>query len=242
MKKELRIEYLSPDEFQQRMDQRPILYLPCGLIEWHGHHLPLGLDGLKMYGTILGCAERTGGVVLPLNWIGAPGFGSFCGSMTYSPAFVKDLLKQILRQCGKMGAKVVALTTGHYGKSQEDTVRAAGAEFMAEHPEVLVLARPEFEGATVDGAKPADHGGKWETSMGMALFPELVHMDRHRPGVEDIRLYAEQWADWDEEKEPWKWWQDLREVSSPELGQKAVKAIQDSIVAGVEDLCRKAGI
>lgn len=242
MQKELRVENLTPDEFQERMNQRPILYLPCGLIEWHGRHLPLGLDGLKMYGIVLGCAEITGGVVLPLNWIGAPGFGSFCGSMTYAPDFVKALLKQILRQCAKMGAKVVALTTGHYGDTQVSAVKDAAEEFMGEYPEVHVLARPEYEGVTIDGARPADHGGKWETSMAMHLFPELVHIDRHRPGQEAIFRYGDQWADWDEEKKPWKWWLDLRETSSPELGKKTVLAIQDAIVTAVEELCRKAGI
>jgi len=242
MREKLRIEMMTPEEFEDRMNARPLIYLPCGLIEWHGRHLPLGLDGLKMYEIVLGCAERTGGVVLPLNWIGAPGFGSFSGTMTYPADFVKDLLKRMLSQCAKLGAKVVALTTGHYGECQVNTVKSAAGEFTAEHPEVLVLARPEYEEVLVDGEAPADHAGKWETSMAMHLFPHLVRLDLHRPGEERISRYGDEYADWPAEKRPWIWRDDLRETASAELGKRAVLAIQDAIVGRVEELCRKAGI
>ena len=242
MTEKVRIESLTPEEFQDRMDARPLIYLPCGLIEWHGRHLPLGLDGLKMYGIVLGCAQRTGGVVLPLNWIGAPGFGSFCGTLTFPVDFVKDLLKRMLCQCVKLGARVVALTTGHYGECQVNMVKSAAREFMAEHPSVRVLARPEYEGVLIDGETPADHAGKWETSMAMHLFPDLVHLDRHRPGEEPIVRYGEEFADWPAEKEPWIWGTDLRETASAELGRKAVMAIQDVIITDVEKLCLEAGI
>jgi creatinine amidohydrolase len=233
---------MTPAELEARLQARPIIYMPCGLIEWHGQHLPLGLDGLKMYHTVLGCAERTGGVVLPLNWIGAPGYGSFCGTLNYEPDFVKDLLKRMMGECAKLGARVIALTTGHYGAAQVGTVKAAAEEFMAGHPGVYVLARPEYEGVVVDGETPADHAGKWETSMALYHFPELVHMENHRPGEEPITRYGDEDARWPEEREPWVWAEDLRLTVSAELGGRAVAAIQDAIVAGVEELCRQAGI
>lgn len=242
MAREYRIELMTPDEFQAMMVARPIIYVPCGLIEWHGQHLPLGLDGLKMYQIILSCAERTGGVVLPLNWIGAPGFGAFCGTLTYPPAFVKDALKLMLGQCAKLGARVIALTTGHYGAIQVEAVKGAAAEFMAERPGVHVLARPEYEGVMVDGETPADHADKWESSMALYLFPHLVKLDRHQPGEEAVTRYGPEHAAWPQEREPWVWPNDLRETASAELGRRAAHAIQDAIVAGVEELCLKAGI
>jgi hypothetical protein len=38
------------------------------------------------------------------------------------------------------------------------------------------------------------------------------------------------------------WHEDLRHTASAELGRKAVKAIQDVIVADVEKLCAQVGI
>ena len=37
---------LFPDEIAAALERAPILLLPLGTIEWHSHHLPLGLDGL----------------------------------------------------------------------------------------------------------------------------------------------------------------------------------------------------
>ncbi|MHA1255309.1 MAG: creatininase family protein, partial [Promethearchaeota archaeon] len=37
---------LTPQEFQERLLEAPIAYLPLGTLEWHGRHLPLGADGL----------------------------------------------------------------------------------------------------------------------------------------------------------------------------------------------------
>jgi creatinine amidohydrolase len=238
----VKIEEMTPDELQEAMAKRPVVYVPCGLIEWHGKHLPLGLDGLKIYHTILGCAERTGGVVLPVNWIGAPGFGSFCGTLNYPADLVKTLLTHILGESAKIGAKVIAVVTGHYGDRQVDTVKAAAAEFAEEHPEVRVLARAEYEGVDVDGNVPADHAGMWETSMGLALFPHLVQMDQHRPGEELIPHYGDDYSVWPQEQEPWVWRDDLREIADAGMGEKAVAAIRDSVVNAVEELCREAGV
>ncbi|MDA0990115.1 MAG: creatininase family protein [Verrucomicrobia bacterium] len=242
MHNKVKIDEMTPHELQETMAARPIVYIPLGLIEWHGKHLPLGLDGYKIYGTLMGCVERTGGVILPITWIGAPGFGAFCGTLCYEQEFVRELFERILEQCAKIGAKVIAMVTGHYGASQAGALADAAANFRQRHPDIQLLARPEFEGATVDGEAPADHARKWETSMALAHFPELVYMDRHRPGEEPIHLYADEHIRWDQERKPWQWHEDLRETASGELGWRAVHAIQDVIVRDVETLCEKAGL
>ena len=37
-------EYLLPEEFERRLAARPIVWLPLGLCEPHGHIAPFGLD------------------------------------------------------------------------------------------------------------------------------------------------------------------------------------------------------
>jgi creatinine amidohydrolase len=237
-----RIEQVTPQRFEELMTKRPLVYVPCGLVEWHGKHLPLGLDGLKMHGLAVRCAEQTGGIVLPVSWFNAPGFGAFCGTMVYPAEMVRELLVKVLEQTAKMGAKVIALLTGHYGDLQVNTVKHAAAEFMKANPDVQVLARPEYENVLVDGEAPQDHAGKWETSIALHLFPELTRMDEHRPGEEAIVKYGEEHAQWPSEKQPWVWHQDLRATASAELGARAVEAIRDRIVADIEQLCARAGI
>ena len=40
-------EFLLPEEFERRLAARPIVYLPLGLCEPHGHIAPFGLDTIK---------------------------------------------------------------------------------------------------------------------------------------------------------------------------------------------------
>lgn len=60
---------LRPRELRERREQMPVAYLGLGILEWHGLHNPLGLDGVKANAIALHLAEQLGGVVLPpLFW------------------------------------------------------------------------------------------------------------------------------------------------------------------------------
>ena len=37
-----------------------------------------------------------------------------------------------------------------------------------------VIVQPEYEGVKIEGETPADHAGKWETSMFWHMYPELT--------------------------------------------------------------------
>ena len=41
------IAYLRPDQIVQEIERCPLAYLPVGPLEWHGPHLPLGVDALN---------------------------------------------------------------------------------------------------------------------------------------------------------------------------------------------------
>ena len=69
MKKVL-YEELLPEEFVQRMLEMPVAYLPLGTLEWHGPHMPLGADGIQSKELFVRVAEKVGGVVLPILFMG----------------------------------------------------------------------------------------------------------------------------------------------------------------------------
>src|SRR5262245_31885742 len=64
---EPRHELLYGEELFDRIRERPLAWLPLGILEHHGEHLPWGLDGLKAHAVCLRLAARLGGVVLPPN-------------------------------------------------------------------------------------------------------------------------------------------------------------------------------
>jgi len=68
-----RLEELFPAELETYLTETPALLIPLGTIEWHGHHLPLGLDVLKADALADAAAEGCGAVVAPPIWLAAGG-------------------------------------------------------------------------------------------------------------------------------------------------------------------------
>jgi creatinine amidohydrolase len=67
----MNVEYhrLRPRSLVARRQAMPVAYLGLGILEWHGLHNPLGLDGVKANGIAVHLATALGGVVMPpLFW------------------------------------------------------------------------------------------------------------------------------------------------------------------------------
>ena len=60
-----RYELMRPQQIIEARDRAAIAYVPIGPMEWHGPHLPVGMDMLHAYRMALEAARLTGGVVLP---------------------------------------------------------------------------------------------------------------------------------------------------------------------------------
>jgi len=235
--KECRFEYMFPNDFREMVEEYPVFIVPTGLLEWHGNHLPLGQDALKIYGICLEVARKLGGgIVLPPNYWGLPGFSTYLGTLTFSEEAMYPLFYEIFSQLKKAGAKVIALITGHYGSVQVDFIKKVSSEWAAANPDVHVIARPEYEGVLVDGKVPGDHAGKWETSMFWYLYPDKIRWETYDQVMDDMKTYENAPLDFYQESAYWDFGEDLRVTSSVELGKKTVDAISDVIVADIKKI------
>ena len=235
----IKYEEMLPNEFLAAIDHMPVFIVPTGLLEWHADHLPLGQDTMKVYGICLELAKALGGgIVLPPNYYGRPGYSSYTGTLTYSEGLLHLLFTELFEQLQKVGAKVVVLLTGHYGDCQVDFIRRVADIYQREHDGITIIAQPEYEGVTVDGESPSDHAGVWETSMFWHFYPDLIRMDLFQDVPQPMKLYGETppHAFYREPAE-WTWGtQDVPRESSPEKGKRAV----DAIVAHLVDKINKA--
>ena len=230
MQRTYKYEEMLPDEFLATVEHMPVFIVPTGLLEWHGNHLPFGQDTLKSYGLCLETARKLGGgIVLPPGYWGRPGFSSFVGTLTFAEETLRPLFLEIFEQLEKVGAKVVLLVTGHYGATQVDFVKAVADEYMKRGTGLRIIARPEYEDIEIDGETPADHGGKWETSLFWHMYPELTHMENFEPGAIDIHQYKDPPHYDHKEQTPWEWPEDLRKVASRELGKRVADIITDHL-------------
>lgn len=229
--KTYKYEEMLPDQFLEAVRQMPVFFIPTGLLEWHGDHLPLGQDTLKAYGICLRTAEKLGGgIVLPPNYYGRPGFSRYTGTLTFSEACLDLLFSELFEQLEKVGAKVIVLLTGHYGPCQVDFIKKVADDYRQQHPKIRIIAQPEYEGVRVDGMIPADHAGKWETSMFWHLYPELTHMEYFKLQPGKLPLYPDPPQDYYKESADWTWADDLRETASRQLGEKCVEIMAEHLV------------
>ena len=228
---------MFPEDLIAAVKEMPVFIMPCGLLEWHGDHLPLGQDALKAHGICLEVARKLGGgIVLPANYYGRPGYSSYAGTLTYSEETMRLLFHETFVQLKKAGAKIIALITGHYGPCQVDFVKKVASDFTEQNPGIQIIARPEYEGVLVDGVSPSDHAGKWETSMFWFLYPDKIRWETYKNRISGMKIYESPPHDVYQEKEEWIFREDLRETSSPELGKKAVDAISDKICDDIKQL------
>jgi len=236
----VKYEEMTPKEFIEAVKAMPVFIVPTGLLEWHGDHLPLGQDTLKAYGICLRVAEKLGGgIVLPPNYWGRPGFSTYVGTLTFSDGLIRSLFWEIFEQLKKAGAKVILVVTGHYGPCQVNCLKGIAEEFNRCYPGVRVIAQPEYEDVTVNGQVPADHAGKWETSMFWHMYPELIQIDKFKAGKIEVPTYPDPPQNYYHERSIWEWKEDLGKASSPELGEKAVNLIVEHLVSIVKEKLRE---
>lgn len=232
-----RAEEMTPAEFQAAVEERPIFLLTTGILEWHGDHLPLGTDALKMRGIAERLAPAARAILLPQNWFGVVGFDEMRGTITFSKDLVKRTLAEFFENLEKLGAKLVVLLTGHYGEYQVETIREAAKEYMA-HSTIRIIAQPEYEGVDFSGfpCEP-DHADKYESSLMMALYPHLVQMDKYRRELDIPSDYSYRENAWGYHSPQGKWVfsDDLEQESSPELGERLITAIVSHLTARIEE-------
>jgi len=187
--------HLTPAEFRARLAAAPIAYLPLGTLEWHGEHLPYGSDGLQSQGFFVELARRAGGIVLPMLFLGPDihedidglpyygmdvfGFEKGAHQQLEGSAYWVDdglfgaMLEAILARLARTGFKIV-VAHGH----------GPSTKFFAEHSAVwserfglkLLICWDEVHGDAQTGLM-TDHAAANETSLMLALHPDLVRMD-----------------------------------------------------------------
>jgi len=175
---------LRPDDFCMRRDLFPIVYLPIGLCEPHGHIAALGLDLLKAEYYCEQAADRFGGVVAPAQGyhihecgFHAPWLAEVVGEenpllAAVPPHVMLHLFLYQLRAFALAGFKGVIAVSGHAGGSQNDLRLVANAFTEKTALPVIVKTDPEW----IPHLHAGDHAGRYEISQLMDIRPDLVDL------------------------------------------------------------------
>lgn len=146
--------------------------LPVGSCEAHGPHLPLDTDARIAVAVAERAARRVGGMVLPALPYGVTRFArNFPGTLGVSAAFVTRGVVEIARAALDAGASGVALSNAHFEPAHIDALFAA----CAEEPRIrFVNVASKRNSARLRAAVLDGHSGIYETSLMLAIAPELV--------------------------------------------------------------------
>lgn len=164
-------------------------------IEQHGPHLPTGTDTYLWYALAEGIAHELGDALVgPVMRVGlSEAHLDFPGTMTLTQETFMKVLEEYCISLAGHGFKDIVLISGHGGN--HDTMVAflpriakALRDRCRVHmvpPHVVAEQRAEFEEMYQDYGRTLDyaHAGFAETSMMLAVHPELVDMARAEEGL-----------------------------------------------------------
>jgi creatinine amidohydrolase len=230
MNDEVLYSRLTPSAFAARLQRAPIAYLPLGTLEWHGEHLPLGSDGLQSQGFFAAVARRAGGIVLPMLFLGPDRAMEVNGKAYYGMDYWRypdvpprqlegsayripenlfvALLEAILEQLERAGFRIVC-AHGHGPSTATFRDRIAEWESRFRLRLFICWREDESDGLGIQ----TDHAAANETSLMMALHPDLVHM-------ENLPADPDEWPEAVGGRDP-------RVHANPDAGRKAINLQAD---------------
>ena len=160
----VQMQFLRPRQLEAAARRFPVVYVPFGLIEWHGAHLPLGNDALKAHAVLVKCAEQFGGVVYPPVWFHAG----------FNQEHLLPVITDLFERLKKTGFRVIIGVSGHNIQEQLDMINRALEPVTADG---TVTGIGIWEVTLSQGEESStDHAAKWETSNMQFLYPDLVDL------------------------------------------------------------------
>lgn len=159
-----------------------VVLLPVGAVEQHGPHLPVGTDMLINRGIVARAMELLPGdiplIVLPEQAVGASTeHARFAGTLSHPFTSLLEQWKNLLRGVARLGLSRVLVYNTHGGN--HDLLYPLGVELRDELG-ILVCYTSRGAAGVPEGLFDLPnlqhdiHAGAIETSIMMALYPELV--------------------------------------------------------------------
>lgn len=161
-----------------------VAIIPTGSTEAHGPHLPLSTDTMISTEVAKRAADGLAAQGIEAVWFPPLHYGvtdwaaTFAGTTTISDDVIGALVLQACGQAKKMGFTRVAITNAHLEPGHISMLRRITREFEALHGEPLVFSdktrRRNAQRLTEEFQSGSCHAGQYETSLILAIRPDLV--------------------------------------------------------------------
>ena len=180
----MRWEELTGDRFPEAVEQcGGVCLIALSVIERHGHHLPLGTDTYIGRAVLDRAAALEPAIVFPDHVLTQiPEARHLAGTIAIDGELMVKLLDNVCREIARNGLKKVVLVSSHGGNMGLVALFNMLQLYAPKDYVVYVVSlMGPGAGAAPDVPWPREkdgHAGPGETSMVLAVRPDLVHMDR----------------------------------------------------------------
>lgn len=232
------LEQITMEEFTAGLEKTRTVILPCGSVEEHGCHLPLGTDTIHVYEL---CKEASGRIPV---FVAPPLFYGVCRSTRNHPgtigirpdtlrALIADLVSDLYRQ----GLRHFLIISGHASGLQLASLTEVGEQLLYKLPDIRVavvsildLSPDAWREVIV--TNDDSHAGEVETSVMLHLRHQWVKAGRPRewPRFPKHRLVRNKVRYW-----PGGVWGDASRASA-EKGERLLAISVAALISIVEDL------
>jgi creatinine amidohydrolase len=178
------MEHMTTKLVRGYLKKKQSIIVPLGVIEQHGYHLPLSTDALIAAHTGWLIGEQTGILVAPVIYQSFSG-GGLPGTINISPAVMSLVVSDTLLSLASQGFRNFYLWLCHGGSENARALDNALQLLLRTNPAfaqamIAVLPVWKFDPNKIGWQKAFTegdwHAGWLETSMVMALEPDLVRM------------------------------------------------------------------
>jgi creatinine amidohydrolase len=200
-------QYLRPDEIVAERRKNSLVFLPLAPLEWHGPHLPLGVDPLRAEFAAKKLAAQLGGIVMPTLYMGterersAPMLASiglpvksyvvgmdFPANSLPSLYFKEEVFALALRNyldllISGWQFKNVVIVNGHGAENQIYTLTRLQKEFTSTGRTRIIVVMPMVNFPN----NLWSHATREETSTVMHGWPETVELRALPPRPRPLR-------------------------------------------------------
>lgn len=178
-------EELTSEDFKDAVEKsHGVCIIPMGVIEKHGQQLPLGTDVYTSREISIRASKEEYAIVFPFYYTGQifeakqqP------GTIAYSNELIFKLLDETCKEISRNGIKKIIIVNGHGGNN--NFVRYFGQiqlESPRDYAVYLYTPEPDAESqkkiAELRSSKTGGHADEVETSVMLAVRPDLVKMKR----------------------------------------------------------------
>ena len=234
----MQIEDITMEDYKKALKKSKTLIVPYGTVEEHGRHLPLSTDTLIIV-EILKLLQKKRKVLIapPIHYGVCTSTSQHPGTIEITPETLRRITLDIVRSAYRKGIRNFILISGHGGGLHMSAIKEVAEVLVNELKRVKIAVLTPYDSLWKELSELADtendsHAGEMETSMVLALRPELVkgRSKEEYPKFPKPLVVKDKLKYW-----PGGVWGNPKKASV-EKGDKAVKLILKKLVDVVDSI------